>query len=165
MDAGGADILCRGLELERKVLDFYIDAQARCSNEFCSNVFSLLAQDKLRLITRLAEVHAAVCQGMSMKNACSLADDDLQDPAGLPADAGLEPKAPPSAGREAELLDLALREQRSCLDFFENELRRVKDPDARSFLGQALKDEQEHLVLLSDMHRRYEQAVELSNAS
>lgn len=163
MDAGGADIFCRALELERKALDFYSDAQARCANQFCASMFSLLAQDKLRLITRLAEVHAAVSQGMSMKKACSLVEDDPVAPAGHRADVPVA-QVSPTPRLETELLDSALRKQRICLGFFEEELRRIRDPDARSFLSQALKDEQEHLALLSDMHRRYEQAVELSNA-
>jgi len=161
MKTGGGNILSKALEYERKALDFYCDAQTQCESQLGEKMFSLLTRDKLRMVTKLAEIHSAMCQGMSLEKACALTEDDIVPQTGLDCDpAPITGNAASAIRHDADYLDDALSKQKGCLDYFEGALRRAKDPRARSFLRQALEDEQGHRVLLLDLRSHCEQAVE-----
>jgi len=154
------DLLCKALDLERKALDFYTDAQARCPSELARKVFGVLAEDKLRVARRLAEIHAALNQGISLDGACRLIGEDT-----TPHGAFDELKAgfmsvPGECQAELDVLMLAMEVEQACLKYLENQLREAKDKDVRFFLERAMEEERGHFVLLSDMRYYFERFAE-----
>lgn len=155
--------LCRALELERKALDFYEAARGQSHSELGARVFELLAQDKQRLATRLAEIAAAVSQGMTLARACALIEDgENGGPARFETLA-----APHGAGRASEtdlgLIAAALEIEQECLEHLERMLQAEDDPGVRSVLQRTLEDEKGHFVLISDMRYHFEGSLEASN--
>ncbi|MFP5221284.1 MAG: ferritin family protein [Acidobacteriota bacterium] len=156
------EMLCRALDLERKALDFYTDAQERCSSQLARKVFGVLAEDKLRLARRLAEIHAALNKGISLDGACRLIEEET-----LPPDVFAELKAEYSGvvtdcREELDVLLLAMKVEQACLSFLEDQLREAKDEDVRFFLERAMEEERGHFILLSDMRYYFERFAESS---
>lgn len=156
MAIGAEDMLCKALDLEQKALDFYAEAQERCPSQLGRKVFGVLAEDKMRLTTRLAEIHAAINQGMSLDGACVLAEDDEIRPQPFALLSAGENEVPKSCAEELNVLMLALEVEQTCLRFFEDQLREAKERDIRFFLERAMEEERGHFVLLSDMRYYFE---------
>jgi rubrerythrin len=157
MNASTGDLLCRALDLERKSLDYYLDARDRCSSDVARRVFDLLAEDKLRLATRLAEVQAALNQGMTLDRACVLTEDDILDKATANSAVGHSSQEG-ACSSELKILLLAIEAEGMCLNFFEEQLREATDRHVRFFLERALEEERGHFVLLSDMKYYFEES-------
>lgn len=154
------DMLCKALDLERKALDFYTDAQTRCPSELARKVFGVLADDKLRVARRLAEIHAALNQGISLVGACRLTEEETPAPgvfdelrAGYMSVSG-------ECQAELNVLMLAMEVEQACLKYLEDQLREAKDKDVRFFLERAMEEERGHFVLLSDMRYYFERFAE-----
>jgi len=151
---------CGALDLERKALDFYEGARRSSPSNLGRQVFGILAEDKRRTATRLAEITAALTQGASTEDACALVEDDaavMDVFAELASMHGIET---PSDGSELELISAALAVERDCLGYLEHRLRAEADPWVRSFLQRAIEEERAHFVLLSDMRYHFEQALD-----
>jgi len=154
-------MLCEALDLSRKALDLYKDAQARCPSQLGRAVFTLLVEDKLRQTTRLEEIHAALNQGQPLDKACVLAKEDLQAMGRVFDElASRYGEGSKACKLETELLAMALDVEQACLGFLEEQLRDARDPGGRAFLQRAIEEERGHFVLLSDMRYYYEQTGE-----
>lgn len=150
---------CGALDLERKAIDFYEGARRSSSSSLGRQVFGILAADKKRTATRLAEITAALSQGASTEDACTLAEDDAAVMDVFAELASRHGIATPSDGTELELISAALGVERDCLGYLESRLRGERDPWVRSFLQRAMEEERAHFVLLSDMRYHFEQAL------
>ena len=161
MTNGPMAFFCKALDLERKALDFYSDAKARCPSQLGRAVFSLLCENKMRLATRLTEIHVSLNQGMSLDTACVLSDDEQKKTQGIfEAFASKYGDNSPACKLEMDLLFMAMDVERACLSFLEEELGATQERDARAFLQRAIEEERGHYVMLSDMRYYYEQAAE-----
>jgi hypothetical protein len=159
MERSSEDMLCKALDLTRKALEFYKDAQARCPSRLGRAVFTLLVADKLRQTTRLEEIHAALAQGKTVANACILSEDDLQASGRVFDDlASRYGEGSKACKLETELLSMALDVEQACLGFLEEQFRDAREQENRTFLQRVIEEERGHFVLLSDMRYYYEQA-------
>lgn len=154
------DMLCKALDLERKALDFYTDAQARCPSDLARKVFGVLAEDKLRVARRLAEIHAALNQGISLVGACRLTEEETSIPGVFAELKAGYTSVPGECRAELDVLMLAMEVEQACLKHLEDQLREARDKDVRFFLERAMEEERGHFVLLSDMRYYFERFAE-----
>jgi len=145
-------VLCRVLEFQSEALDFYALAQERCTKEPLRELFAALGKDKRRLSERLAGTYAAVKAGLSLASACTLTENGHDGPPDAPL---CRPADQWCAGsgcvHQAQVLDRAFELENGCLQYLEQALQAVVEPEVRFFLQQALEEERKHWLLLADL--------------
>lgn len=133
--------------IEKQSLDFYRYAAKIVSNAGTRRMFELLAAEEAEHLGDFHNIYKAHEFG------------DLQGLLNMPPELGTPVyqsliKAVETDTQEKEAMEIALREERACIELYSDLLITVNDPDARELFGQALRETQTHCNIIQEEYVR-----------
>lgn len=133
--------------IEKQSLDFYRYAAKIVSNAGTRRMFELLAAEEAEHLGDFHKIYQA--QGFGDLQGLFNTPPDL----GAPAYQSLV-KSVATDTQEKEAMEIALREEKACLDLYSDLVISVNDPEARELFGQALRETQTHCNIIQEEYVR-----------
>ena len=150
------DNLCKALDIEENIAEFYIKASNDCGHGAGREVFEYLADQQKAELARVKSIHEKISTGETWAGACTLDEEDMEDAKALVAKMAKKYEAPAACTDELAALTSALDLNGSAVSFYENWLKNESDETAKKFVDLMVQEKRAHHLMLSDAQYYYE---------
>ncbi len=138
------DAIMRAMEIEKETFDFYVKAEQKTFNQAGKKIFHWLARTEEEHYLKLTELYSSLDQSGRWVfyggTTISLEPDGPTGQLGF-------------ATNDLEALEIAMSIEKKGIAYFEALLQKTDDPAGKSMLATLLKEEREHLRIISEKWR------------
>ena len=156
MSERSQQMLCKGLEMAEKAIEFYEESIKSCGDTLGKELFEELKQDKVEHMNRIKDIHDKLVAGKTWIDACLLPEEEDQDLHAQFAKMAEKYDQDSCPASDKAALERALHMEKGTLVFWEYTVNKAEDDVERKFLQHMVREVRGHNVKLADAMYYYE---------